>query len=125
MQNGPYQANNNSKYSPLPTAAKSSNTTASQTNPTGGNQAYKDKLSPQWTQIYRKLHSKDAENEGVIPVNEFEKALRETNTFLSRQDITAIKTHYGVNRSNSPQKLAQIDYDDLSQQVVGGLQKHH
>ena len=28
----------------------------------------------------------------ILNVDEFEKALRETNTFLSRQDIAAIKT---------------------------------
>jgi len=61
-----------------------------------------------------------------VNVQQFEKALRQTNTFLTRQEISAIKTHYGVQNSASPQRTAiQIDYDDLSQNVVGSVEKHH
>jgi len=60
-----------------------------------------------------------------VNVQQFEKALRQTNTFLTRQDISAIKTHYGVQNSASPQRPSVIDYDDLSQNIVGGAEKHH
>jgi hypothetical protein len=85
---------------------------------------------------------------------QFEKTLQQTNTFLSREDISLIKSQYGVrgisienqlsgidqrtasvynSRGGSPgafdttKKLnhsAVIDYDELSANVLGSQEKH-
>lgn len=44
----------------------------------------KDKLSYDWKQIYRKLNATDTENTGVVSLDDFQKVLHQTNTFLSK-----------------------------------------
>lgn len=55
----------------------------------------KDKLSYDWKQIYRKLNADDVDNKGTVTMRKFQKALHQTNTFLSKQELEKIQTHYG------------------------------
>jgi len=55
----------------------------------------KSKLGYDWKLIYRKLNADDVNNTGKVSMREFEKALHNTNTFLSKQDLQKIKYKYG------------------------------
>lgn len=52
----------------------------------------KNKLSYEWKTIYRRLNADDANNSGQIPMSKFERTLRQTKTFLSREDLSMIKS---------------------------------
>ena len=59
-------------------------------------QQIKEKLSYDWKNIYRRLNANDLSNTGKVSMNQFENTLRQTNTFLSREDLNQITTQYGA-----------------------------
>ena len=52
----------------------------------------KDKLKYEWKHIYRKVNANDVDELGTVTLTDFTKALDQTNTFLSREDMKTIKT---------------------------------
>ena len=110
-------------------------------------QNLKDKLSYDWKQIYRKLNANDVDNSGRVTVRDFKNALHQTNTFISKEDLDKIETLYGrrdfklpkqsVNEKSSvvptqsnslwsnKQDMVEIDYDMLSQNLLGSADLHH
>ena len=54
----------------------------------------RNKLSYEWKTIYRRLNAADAENSGQVPMSKFERTLRQTKTFLSREDLSMIQSQY-------------------------------
>ena len=50
----------------------------------------KDKLQYDWKNIYRRLNADDVDDTGKVPMSKFEKTLRQTNTFLSKEDLNMI-----------------------------------
>lgn len=81
----------------------------------------RNKLSYEWKTIYRRLNAGDADNSGRVPMSKFENTLRQTKTFLSREDLTMIRTQYKAKESGG----AAIDYDQLSKNLLGSSEKHN
>jgi hypothetical protein len=52
----------------------------------------KDKLKYEWKNIYRQINANDVEQNGKVKLCEFNTVLKQTNTFLSRQEIRSIKS---------------------------------
>ena len=57
-------------------------------------------------------------------MNKFEKTLRQTNTFLSKEDLNMIKTQYGEKKDKDFGMAVKIDYDLISQNLMGSGSKN-
>ena len=77
-------------------------------------QSMKDKLSYDWKNIYRKLHANDLNGTGKVSMAQFERTLKQTSTFLSREDISLIKSQYGVRGRSIEKQLSGFDQNTAS-----------
>ena len=70
----------------------------------------KNKLSYEWKNIYRNLNSKDLSEKGIAPLSLFIHALRQTNVFLSNEDMQRVRNRFGVEDKG-------IDYERMSREL--------